>query len=189
MKHFRKVADRKVQVYVETRPTIELAEEFMKEFTFLIRRQFCPDWSERTWCQNLWMVRRAVTYPAEWLNERRLFVSAKRYREILMTLILDIKRNATGEIGFPPGYLLKCIQDHFRFHADEYNAEGKAARDAVARVLEGAKVTTAAPADDFVQRLADAHRLIKKPGRAKKAKPAPVVQVEKATPQPTLFDL
>ncbi len=175
--------------YVQPRPTVEVAQEFMVEFTFMIRRQFCPDWSDRAWCQSLWMVRRAVTYPAEWLNERHLLVSAQRYREILLTLIQDIKRNATGEIGFPPGYLLKCVQDHFRFHADEYNAEGKAARDAVARVLDGAKVTAAAPADDFVQRLADAHRLIKKPGRAKKAKPAPKPEPEKAAPERTLFDL
>jgi hypothetical protein len=65
-------------------------------------------------------------------NEKRIFVPANRYRVIFLRLLVEIRRNAFGEIKFPPGYLLYCIQKHMDFNADSYNAEGKKARDVVA---------------------------------------------------------
>jgi hypothetical protein len=162
--------------HVDERPKITVSDQFMRDMVPMIRRQFCPEWSNENWNMHLWLVKRVVTYPAWWLNEKGLYVTTARYREIFLKLLQDVKVNAGGVITFPPGYLLKCVQDHFKFHADEYNNEGKAVRDLVARVATAERVTAEAP-DELVNTLATAHRLIKPPGR-KRSKPAPAAEAQ-----------
>lgn len=155
--------------YVQERPKIGVSKQFMIDMTTMIRGQFCPDWDDRAWNMHLWLVQRAVIFPAVWLNKRGIFVSPERYRELLLDLFQEVKVHG-GDIKFPPGYLLKCVQDHMRFNADRYNAEGKAARDRLAPLL--ATFTTAEARPDFlVTTLAAASACLAKPSRRRKAAP------------------
>lgn len=149
--------------FVEERPKIGLSKQFMIDMTTMIRGQFCPDWDNRNWNMHLWLVQRAVIYPATWLNKRGIFVAPERYRELLLELLQEVKVKG-GEIKFPPGYLLKCVQDHMRFNADRYNSEGKAARDRLAKLL-GTFPTAEARPDFLVKALAAGGEAIQKPKR------------------------
>jgi hypothetical protein len=179
------------ETYVEKRPKLTVSEQFMADMIPMIRRQFCPDWDDHNWNMHLWLVQRTVTYPAAWLNKKSLFVTEKRYRVIFLRLLVEIKRKAKGEIKFPPGYLLKCVQDHMKFNADRYNAEGKKARDSVSRVL---KAVSALPVgnreDELVRTLAEASKLITRPKRRKKnPEPAPAPIPEPQKPEIEQFDM
>lgn len=162
--------------YIEERPKLTVSEQFMADMVPMIRRQFCPNWDDKAWNTHLWLVQRTVTYPAAWLKKRGLFVTEKRYRMIFLRLLVEVKRKAGGEIRFPPGYLLRCVQDHMSHNADRYNAEGKKARDAVARLLKTvAALPERNPEDELVRTLAEANKLIK-PHKRRKTKPEPAPQ-------------
>jgi hypothetical protein len=169
-----------MSLHVEQRPSISVSEQFMADMVPMIRRQFCPKWDDKAWNSHLWIVQRAVTYPAAWLNKRGLFVSAERYRELFLELLQDIKRNAREEMKFPPGYLLHCIQQHMRFNADRYNNEGKDARSIAERTLATAQARSGRDPGELVKTLAEASRLIQKPGRRRRVT---------APQEPTLFNL
>src|SRR5689334_7506883 len=102
-----------IKDHVEERPKIGVTKQFMIDMAVMIRGQFCPEWDDHNWNMHLWLVQRAITYPAAWLNKRAIFVPPARYREILLELLQEVKRKG-GAISFPPGYLLKCVQDHMR---------------------------------------------------------------------------
>lgn len=154
--------------YSQARDKTTVSKDFMADLLPMIRNQFMPEAEDKYWYGNLWLVQRAVTYPAKWFNERRIFVPPARYREILLDLLQDIKRHM-GVPGCAPAYLLRCVQKHFDFNADRYNDEGKAARDLVGRVVGQLKPGEERP-DELVRTLAAAHDLIKPPRR--KPRPA-----------------
>jgi hypothetical protein len=148
---------------VEERPKIGVSKQFMIDMTLMIRGQFCPDWDDKAWNTHLWLVQRTVIYPAAWLNKRAIFVPPDRYRELLLELLQEVKRKG-GAIKFPPGYLLKCVQDHMRFNADRYNTEGKVARDRLTKLM-GTFPTAEARPDFLVKTLAAGGEAIQKPKR------------------------
>ncbi len=102
----------------------------------------------------------AATFPAKWLDERKVRLSAARYREILAGIIRGIKRCGTkGEIRRFSVYLLHCIQEHMRHHGEDYYDEGKRTRQAIEEVMHGLR-KSAPQIDSTVPVLAEVHRVL-----------------------------
>lgn len=160
--------------YVEPRPKTEATRDVTLALVYAVRDQLYRDDQRHLFHGQLKDLKRAVTWPAKWMNEKALFVTAERYQEIILEQLQEIKRNGnTGSINYWPRYLLTCLQKHFIHQGERYYEEGKAARNLVSRLTS--KLPTApaaAPADEFTRTMAAAHALLKSPGRrpAKKEK-------------------
>jgi hypothetical protein len=159
--------------YVEPRRQTKTSADVILGLCQVVHDQlYRDDQRKNFWSQNK-ELKAALTWPAEWFNERGIFVSGERYQEIMMEVIQEAKRHgATGVVGHWPLYLLKCVQSHFDANAHLYNDEGKRARDLVNRItakLTGAPAATEAP-DHFIRVTAEAHALVKSPGKRPKVK-------------------
>ena len=115
----------------------------------------------------------AICHPAKYLDDLGVRISAKRYQDILTTVIRTINRHGNvAEMRSPGRYLGKAVQEHMRHHGEEYYEIGKRSRDAIADTLSGilsgvrvGKKTV----DETVPVLAATHRAIAaaKPTRRK----------------------
>jgi hypothetical protein len=162
-----------VKPYVEPRPSPEPPDVMVEELMQMIRGQFYGDAGARTWPRDQQVIRRdVVLWPAAWLKDKGLTMTPVRYRALLIEKLNDVKRNcAQASFKYLPAYLAKCVQDHFRFHEDEINAEAKAITGSVHSVLSKLKV---APAADPIWAMAGVHAILTARKRAKKqAPPAP----------------
>ncbi len=157
--------------HVQDRPKVKTPEEVVTRLAYVIRDQLYRDEQRGQFYGQLQDLRRVITWPAAWFNERALFVSLDRYQEIMLGIIKDVKRHGnTGSVGYWPRYLLTAVQSHFRFNAQDYNDEGKAARDSVARVLSHLPKPASVPApDEAIRTMAAAHLIVRSPGGRKKA--------------------
>lgn len=76
-------------------------------------KEFFP---ERKWCL------RAITWPAAWLRGHgfRAEVTEEAYRAVVLEVLDKVRRHGNWrQAGFFPRYLMKAMQDHCRFHAEE----------------------------------------------------------------------
>lgn len=118
------------------RPKQETPAEIMNDLLLVIRNQLCPGLSPKEWYQSQNFFKRVLTYPAAWLNTRGVTLPPDRYHAIVRKLILDIKvHSAADSVQYWPGYLLKCFQEHFRHHGEDYYDEGKSFRNLTERAL------------------------------------------------------
>jgi hypothetical protein len=117
---------------------------------------------ERWFADQEFIKRRVVTWPAHWLDERGVSMLPDDYRKLLLDVFVDIKRHGeTGNIKYWPGYLAKCIQEHFAHHGEEIYARGKALRTRVDYVLSGVrKAPDEAQALRSVENLAQVHKAL-----------------------------
>ena len=83
----------------------------------------------------------AVTWPATWLDERRLTCSPLRYQTLIEDRLLAIAAhgNPAAYGAYFPTYLLKCLQDFFDRHGDELYGELKHIRNALDQLLASAR--------------------------------------------------
>lgn len=145
----------------------------------VMRRQFFPDsFSQdpavfKRWKQDeAWLKRNVVLWPAAWLNRRGITLKPERYKEIILGVMNEIKiHGKTGAVGFWPGYLMKCVQSHFRHHEDEIYAEGKSLRTQLERVIATAQ-NARASAPDPIKALAAAQQVLAGQRKQKLARPA-----------------
>lgn len=138
-----------------------------------IREQFYAGQPPKKFFQDQNVLALAATWPATWLNHRGVTWTAERYFQTLHTLLREIKEHgATGEVKYFPGYLLKCIQDHFAHRSDEYCDEAKRTRSAfdlaLGRAVDAGKLADIRTAEATVDVLAQAHRLLAKQPRRRK---------------------
>jgi hypothetical protein len=162
--------------HVQDRPKTLTPETVVLGLVYAIRDQFYRDDQKQYFHSQLKDLKRVVTYPAKWFNDKAIFVPAERYQEIVLAVLMDIKRHGnTAAIQYWPRYLLTCVQSHFRVQGERYYNEGKAARDLLPRVLKDLPAGTGGRAqapDAFTRDLATVHALLKSPGGRRK-KPAP----------------
>jgi hypothetical protein len=130
-----------------------------------IRNQFYTEATAKKFFTDRNVLLLAVTYPAHWLKERGITWSADRYFQTLRDLLQEIKRHgATGSIKYFPGYLLKCVQDHFAHNSDTYCEEGKRMRStwerALGRAISAAQSEQMRADEQTVAVLAQAHRVL-----------------------------
>lgn len=159
------------------RPRQSVPSQIANELLAVIRNQFYPDAqlggeAAKQWFQDQQFIRqRVVLWPAAWLNKRGVSLKPERYQQILLDIFADIKRHgATGAVKFWPGYLAKCVQDHFAHHEDEIYEEAKALRTQLERALATAGSATARQPDP-VERLAAAHQVLSATARKRRCKP------------------
>jgi len=157
------------------RPKQQLPGEIVADLMGAIRGSFYGDMEAKRWFQDQDFIRRKVVcWPAGWLISRGVTLKPERYKEIVMGVITTIKHHGdTGGVKYWPGYLLHCLQMHFKCHGDEIYEEAKSLRSALENVmvrvslLQGAGKTGYDP----IEVLAMA-RKIGAPGRkARKVKP------------------
>ncbi|MBA4136548.1 MAG: hypothetical protein C0518_04450 [Opitutus sp.] len=142
-----------------------------------IRSQFYTEATAKKFFQDRNVLLVAITWPASWLKHRGVTWSAERYFQTIRELLQEIKRHgATGEIQYFPGYLLKCVQDHFAHNSDTYCDEAKRTRSAfdmaLGRVMNASKLAEVRAAEQTVDVLAEAHRMLASTRRRPKARPA-----------------
>lgn len=140
----------------------ETPKDFVQSFLRVIRGQFCPDLSNDEWYPHERFCKRVLTYGAAWLNKRGVTLPPERYQAIYQHIFDTIKKHGqTGEVRYWPGYLLRCVQAHFKHHGEEYYNEGKSIRAATERAMMAFTRAQEAPrAPDPVQSMAQAHAIL-----------------------------
>lgn len=119
--------------------------ELVAELLAVVRRQFYPDSlvddarAQKRWFQEQHLIKSwVILWPAAWLDERGVWLPPERYRAALLGIFDEIKRHGgTGSVKHWPRYLATCVQSRFKLRAEEFLAEGKAARTLVERVALG----------------------------------------------------
>ena len=151
-----------------------LPEKLIQLFLRSIKSQFYRD-RETLYFQERDLLMGAICHPARYLDELGVRISAKRYQEILTTVIRTINKHGNvAEMRSPGRYLGKAVEEHMRHHGEEYYEIGKRSRDAIADtladILSGVRVGDKA-IDETVPVLAATHRAIAaaKPPRRKTA--------------------
>jgi hypothetical protein len=97
-----------------------------------IRNQFLPDLDDKTWYKDHYhfIKRNVVMWPARFMAGKGFNLPADRYETILLSVLNEVKRfGETGLVKYWPGYLMKCVQDHWRHHWEEYYEEAKSVRN------------------------------------------------------------
>ena len=127
---------------IQPRPRQTTPETLIADTLDQIRNAFYPasftDPKTRLrWFQDRpFLLKNFVLYPAAWLNERALTMPLDRIRAILATVISQVKTHGANRPGtYYPAYLLRALQDHLAFNADELAAESKSIQYQVASVL------------------------------------------------------
>lgn len=152
------------------RPKQACPAELVHSLLGVIRRQFCAQLTDKQWYENQRFFKRVILYPAKYLNERGVTLPPDRYQAILQDVFQEIKRHGqTAVVGFWPGYLLKCVQEHFAHHGEDYYSEGKSLRSMTERALMGfGRAREAAQAADPVAPMAQAYAILSRPKRRQK---------------------
>jgi hypothetical protein len=162
---------------VPARSAQETPAELIDALLGSIRNQFCPDLDGIAWKKHVPFCKRVLTYGAAWLNKRGVTLPPERYQAIYQAIFNGIKTHGqTGRVRYWPGYLLRCVQEHFKHHGDDYYQEGKNIRALADRALMGfTRASARAEAPDPVAPMAAAYAILaaRKPRRcANKNRPA-----------------
>lgn len=161
---------------------MEAADQVSERFLRSIRNQFYQE-NEKLFFQERLLLLQAITWPARYLDDRGVKLNAKRYTEILTTVIRTINRHGNlRTVRSFARYLLHAVQEHMKHHGEEYYEQAKAVSRDIAAVMEGYSRKPLPAQDNTTKTLADLHRLVAvKSGRKKQLTRA-------AQPQPDLFD-
>ena len=152
-------------------------EDVLARIMELVRVKFYPGQNVAFAKDKRRLLAWAILWPAKWLNERAVTVTAERYAEVLCSIIIDAAAHGNlDEITYLPAWLAKVIQSHFAMHGDELYQEAKNIRNLVenAMALTGRKE---APESDAVRDLARAHKLVSLKGSKTALKPQPKDQL------------
>jgi hypothetical protein len=134
-----------------------------------IRGQFCGDMDDKKWfSMQDWFRVHVVMWPARQMKKKDFTLPARRYEEILREIFMGIKKHGnTAVVRDWPGYLLKCVQDHWAHNWEDYYREAKSTRNlAESALLACGKVPKAE--DRTVETLAQAQALIARKTRPKR---------------------
>lgn len=141
----------------------------------LVRYQFCADMTGEEWGKHSHFVRRnVIMWPARYICDKKGFVlPGDRYEQIMRQIFLEIRQNMThGPIKYWPGYLMKCVQEHWKHHWEEYYAESKSAAN-LAQASLAALQTLPQRSDGAVEAISAAHTVLSyKAGQRAKKKAA-----------------
>ena len=124
-----------------------------------IRAQWYGERPPRDWFADQAFIKaRVVLWPAKWLDARGLTLPAERYFEIVITKLNDVHAHHGQEtFKYLPGYLTKCMQDHFKHNEQAIHDEAKAFSAAVDAAIGKAQ---SVPAADPVRAMAAAQELV-----------------------------
>jgi hypothetical protein len=142
-----------------------------------IKGPFYGDATPKQWAQDYHFIRdRVVLWPATWLDKRGVTLKPERYKQIILEVLHEIKHHGnTGNIGYWPAYLAKCVQERFKHRSEEIYEEGKALRNQLETALSVAQNATAAV--DPIRALAEARRDLLA-AKKTRVKPPPAQQLK-----------
>ena len=149
-----------------------LIQELMQRFRLLLY-QGKPN---KVWYSQQMMIKKALLYPASWLEKRKVEIPAERYKAILATIAAN---GNLSQVTWVSRYVLHCVQQHMEHHGDEYYREGVAIRNRVNLAMTAIERTRRG-ADSTVPILAQADKLLQMGKRKAKVKPV-------TSEQPTLL--
>jgi hypothetical protein len=155
-----------------SRPSQDTPEDLVARLLQTVRGQFCGDMTPGEWGMNSHFVKRnVILWPARFMIGKGFTLPAARYEAIMRSIFQTIIQHGnTRVVGYWPGYLMMCTQQHWRHHWEEYYAEAKAVRNQVAALLAGCQPT--AREDRTVEALAMAHKVLASAKRGKGRSPA-----------------
>ena len=170
----------------QPRPQQDTPEDLVHRLLTTIRGQFCADLTISEWSKHQHFIRRNVILWPAWFCCRKhgFTLPAARYETIMRGIFQTIIREGKTEaVKFWPGYLMKCVQEHWNHHWEEYYGEAKAIRGLAEQALYNC--TIRAPVEDkTLEALAMAHNVLTRAHKSKRPKKAAVVWK-----QPSLFAL
>lgn len=158
----------------------ELPADLIARLMAVVRNQFCGDLEGSEWGKNSHFVKRnVILWPAYFIcNKNGFTLPAHRYEAIMGVIFEGIKRHGqTGSVRYWQGYLMKCVQDHWNHHWEEYYAEAKASRNIAETALANIG-RLSERTDPTVETLAGVHKVLA--AKAKQTK-KPAIQ-EQALP-------
>lgn len=127
---------------IEERPTQDVPSEIVDVLMRAIQNQFYPESfrskeGAKKWGQEKhFIMRQVVLWPAGWLDDHGITLSPGRYKQIILTILKEIKVFGAGDaIEYFPRYLSKCVQSHFAHNEDAIHDEGKSFRNQLDRAL------------------------------------------------------
>jgi hypothetical protein len=163
------------------RPKQQTPADLIDDLMHIVRSSFYQDQSDKWLTDQHFIKRNVVLWPAGWLNKRGVTLPPDRYKSILIDVFMGIKQKGNTEaVKYWPGYLMHCVQSHFKIHGEEYYNEGKSLRAAAEAALMACKrATDPDRAADPVKGMALALEALKA-GKTKK-------RVEKPKDQLSLF--
>lgn len=136
-----------------------------------VRRDLYRGKPDKLWYSQQHMVKKALLYPARWLEQRKVEISSERYKAILEGILATVKANGNmAQVTYISRYILHCIQQHMEHHGDEYYREGVAIRNRVSMVMSTIEKAKRG-ADSTVPILAQAESVLQIGKRKAKVKP------------------
>ena len=143
------------------RPRQDVPGEVIGRLLGLVRGQFCGELTDKEWFQHRRFVQaKVLLWPAGFMVGKGFTLPVARYETIMRGIFAEIKQHGqTGAVRYWPGYLMKCVQDHWRHHWEEYYQEAKSARSLAESMLVACQ-GKAAPEDRGVEVLAAAQRVL-----------------------------
>jgi hypothetical protein len=157
------------------RPKQETPGDIVNDLMQAVRSGFYQDDPGKWFADQHFIKRNVILWPAAWLNKKAVTLPPERYKSILMEIFQGIKQHGdTGAVRYWPGYLMRCVQDHFKVHGEEYYEEGKSIRAKAEILLTAFSRAHVAPRGvDQVETMAAAHSILTSHKSKKKAvKPA-----------------
>lgn len=164
---------------VSDRPKQQVTTEVVTDLMGAVRNSFYADSPQ--WFKDQAFIRRnVVMWPAGWLNRRGVTLRPERYKSLLIEIFNGVKQcGKTEAVKYWPGYLMTCVQSHFRIHAEEIYNEGKSFRNLVENaLLAGRHAKDASTGVDPVGAIALAHQALQ---AAHKRKQKPCANKEQLT--------
>lgn len=159
--------------HIEPRDKQAVPAEIVADLLQAIRGQFYGDLPPERFPQDRRFLTRVVTWPAARLTRQGVTLPPSRYKQIFLAILDGIKTHgATGEIRYWPGYLLRCVQEHWRHHGDDYYEEGKTARSLVEKALRSVTVSEA-PRTDPIEALSQVAAVLRSGAPKKAARRSP----------------
>lgn len=153
--------------------TQETPADLVNDLMTAVRNGFYGEDPEAWFAQQHFIKRNVILWPASFVIRKGFTMAPERYKAALLEVFQGIKQHGqTGAVKFWPGYLMKCVQDHFKIHWEEYYTESKSIIAKVDQALFAAsRATEAQRGPDQVQSLASAHAVLVANKRRKKVVP------------------
>jgi len=154
------------------RPKQQLPEEMLVELLALVRHQFCPDATAREWGQMSNFIKvKVLMWPAAFIRGKNFTLPVEQYSQIMREILMGVKRHGqTATIHYMPGYLMKCVQEHWRIHWVEYYEKSKSVTTIADAAIVGL-ARTPIRTGPTVEPIAAAHAVLTARARKPKSKP------------------
>lgn len=143
-----------------------------------IRHFFYKTRPEKEWWQDQRMLKKVVTWPAVWAEQRGIKLTAEQIERILKTVFRTALDNgALGDVVRMAPYLQSCVESHLRIQGEVYYDAVKGIRDVGPVAKQALKAMQADLREDATTpMLAEVYRIVAKAVRGGRKKAAPPAQ-------------